>query len=69
MDQVSQRPLNSNSRLFIAWRSVGHILFENDKVQEALKHFQKALEVDNSDIEAMTQIGNCYYELQVTFQV
>ena len=51
----------------IAWRGLAQMYFDNNDIKEACDTFKKALAVDSQDVEAMIQIGNCQYELQVTY--
>jgi len=51
----------------LAWKAIGILLFENNKIESALKYFEKAVSFDSKDLETKIYIGNCHYELQVFY--
>jgi len=56
--------LKANSKYAPAWKAIGILLFENNKIESALKYFDKAATFDPKDVETKIYIGNCHYELQ-----
>mmetsp|Transcript_35253 Transcript_35253/g.31700 ORF Transcript_35253/g.31700 Transcript_35253/m.31700 type:complete len:96 (+) Transcript_35253:183-470(+) len=59
-----KKALKANPKFAPAWKAFGIILFDANKVESALKYFQQALSIDDTDVETKIHIANCHYELQ-----
>jgi cytochrome c-type biogenesis protein CcmH/NrfG len=54
-EAVRQDPKNVN-----AWITLGNILMDNSRFQEAIDAYQKALKLDPRNADVMVDMGTCY---------
>ena len=53
-----------NPKYAQAWKYIGHIFYETNNSENAVKYYTRALNIEPNDIESKIGKANCHYLLE-----